>query len=863
MVQENQGLTKKEVKKRTKKYGKNIIEGDDGKTWYGVLANQGKNLMVWILLAASILSFFAGKTVTFYFILGIIFIIIVTGFFQEWKAEKAMEKLKDMQAHKAKIRRNGKLKEIRSENIVPSDIMLLERGDKVPADAEVLDHTKLEIDEATLTGESQAVKKSEGDTVYSGTTVVEGKATVKVTKTGMHTELGSIAEKVQEKEDTSPLQKRVDKLAHRLAIVAIVACSFIFLAGYIQGEAVNEVLIVALSLLVATVPEALPLTLTLTLSSGMKEMAKENVIVKKMLAVESLGSTTVICTDKTGTLTRNEMTVKQLYADGKVIDVHGSGYAPKGELTYNGEEIEKNETLQKIGEISTLCNNAELDTEKGEHVIIGDPTEGALVVLGEKLGYSKEILEEKYPRQQENMFNSKRKRMSTINKKGDSYESFVKGAPEIVLEHATHELINGEKHELTQERKQKILETNERFAENALRVLGLGYKENIQDIESEEEAEKDIVFVGLTGMIDPPRQGVKKAIRQCEDAGIQVKMVTGDNPVTAKAIAKNLELTDKERVLTGPELEEMSHKDLVEVVDEVDIYARTHPEHKYAIVEALKEKDEIVAMTGDGINDAPAVKKADVGVGMGLKGTDVTKEAADIILKDDHFNSIVKAVKGGRKIYDNIEKFTVYLLSRNITEVILIAIGIIFLGFEYLPLIALQILFINVIGEELPALSLGFDPATKGVMKRKPRDTNIRLLNKRNSFLVGTIAFFMALTAFILFMYKEPLINLEVARTVTFAVLVLMVIVHTFNFRSLHESILETNLLENKLMVGSVAIVTPLMIASIYWEPFANLFEHVPLTAADWALAGVGAFAALIFIEVMKKTANKLLTTDA
>lgn len=849
MTKSLHGLTSKEAKKRLETDGYNILDAGDDKKWYTVFFAQLKNLLIWILAFAALFSYFADKIITLYFILGIVLIIIVTGFLQEYKAEKAMSKLKKMSSSKTHVYRDGKLKEIPTENVVPGDHIRLERGDKIPADATILKTTNLEIDEAILTGESLSVKKKVDDKVFSGTTVVNGRGEALVKNTGMNTELGIIADEVSEDEEKTPLQKRVDILAKRLAIIAVLACSFIFALGWGQGEPVNEVMIVALSLVVATVPEALPLTLTLTLSTGMRDMAKKNVVVKKMLAVESLGSTTTICTDKTGTLTRNEMTVKKIFYNNNIGKVTGTGYIPKGHVKIKNKTITtKDKTFKKFLEICQHCNNAELDKEEGEHIVIGDPTEGALKVLANKYDMNQDT----YKREHEILFTSKRKMMTTINKKNKSYQAFTKGAPEILLNKCNKILINGKTKKLTQKNKEEILKQNEEFAKQALRVLGLAYKPKVKNPEKEKDIEKNLIFVGLAGMIDPPRHGVKESIEECKSAGINVKMVTGDNPLTAKAIAKELNLTTNDKVLLGDDIEKMSHEELVKIVKTVDIYARTHPKHKHDIVKALQENGEVVAMTGDGINDAPAVKAADVGIGMGKKGTDVTREASDIVLKDDSFHSIVSAIKEGRRIYDNIEKFTVYLLSRNFTEVLLIALGIILLGFEYIPLIALQILFINVIGEELPALSLGMDPAGKDIMKKPPKDPKRKLLNSRNTFLVGTIAVFMAFTAYLVFWYTDPFADLQLARTVTFSTIVLMVAVHAFNFRSLTESLFKINVLENKLLVLSAFVVTPLLIATIYWAPAANIFEHVDMISRDWYIAAFGAIATLIFIEIVK-----------
>ncbi len=863
------GLTQKEVEERLQEYGPNELEEEDKTTSLDILERQFKNLLVWILLGAAIISFIADKVITFYFITVIIAIIILMGFIQEWKAEKAVEELKQMVTPKATVIRDGEKKEVPSTELVPGDVVKLEMGDKIPADGEVMEKNNLKVNEAILTGESEPVKKSEKDDLYSGTTIVHGRATMKVTDTGMESKIGEIAEGIQIKTGKTPLQKRVDKLSMRLAGIAIFICIGIFILGISEGVPAEEVLLVALALIVATVPEALPLTLTLTLSAGVRDMAKRNAITRKMLAVEALGSTTTICTDKTGTLTKNEMTVKEIHADNKHFHAHGTGYTSEKNIEGEGEVFYgDNQVMDKLIETSILCNNAdfiEVKEEEGRK-IDGDPTEASLLILGEKAGVNKEEMEEKYPREDEILFTSERKRMTTIHQNNpaekdskEDYIAYTKGAPEIVLERCTHILEADGKKELTEEKKKEILNKNKEYAQEAMRVLAFAYKDEVNPDLDKEEIENGMTFIGLAGMIDPPRQEVEESIEKCRKAGIDVKMVTGDNPDTAQAIAKNIGLTDNPQVITGKQLEEMNEEELHEKVMEIDIYARTQPEQKLRIVKALQENGEVAAMTGDGINDAPAVKEADVGVGMGVKGTDVTKEASDIILEDDDFGTIVNAVEDGRRIYDNIEKFTTYLLSRNFTEIMLIIIGILTLpllfgvsGFEYLPLIALQILFINVIGEEMPAISLGLDPAVKGIMKRPPRDPSRRILNKRNSFLVVSMAIFMAIAAYTAFIAGIPVQNLELSRTMAFSSIVLMVIVHTFNFRSLTKSITEMDLLKNKLVILSIIIVTPLLIAAVHQSYLAAIFKHYPMSISQWIIAGITATATFGFIEIIK-----------
>jgi len=860
MSEDYEGLTSEEASSRLEEYGKNKLEEKNPTTKWDVVKRQFKSVLIWILAAAAVISVAVGEMLEFYFITAIIGIIGVMGFVQEWKAEKAMEELQNMTSPTVQVYRDGVIKELESWELVPGDKLKLEMGDKIPADAEIIESTDLRVDEAILTGESEPVSKEVEDQVFSGTTIVHGRAEAKVTATGMNSKLGEIADEIQDGDDETPLQKKVDSLGKKLGVIALVVSIFVFALGMNDPEAgIHAILIVTLALAVASIPEALPLTLTLTLSLGMKDMARKNAIVKKMLAVEGLGSTTTICTDKTGTLTKNEMTVKKIYFDGKEMDVGGSGYTPRGDIEYKGQvqSAQDYETLDLMLKTGMICNNSTLELDEGNYYVSGEPTEAALVVLAEKEGYEKQELEQQFEREKEIIFTSERKMMSTINKSGEQSDAFVKGAPEIVLDKCTHIMVDGEKQELTEDKKKEVLDKNNEFAQEALRVLALAHRENVSEPFNEENIEKDLTFLGLTGMIDPAREEVKETISDCYTAGIDVKMVTGDNPTTAKAIAEDIGLADDPRVITGPEIEEMSEEELEETLPKVDVYARTQPEHKLHIVEALKEDGEIVAMTGDGVNDAPAVKKADVGIGMGQKGTDVTKESADMILEDDNFGTIVGAVKDGRRIYDNIEKFTTYLISRCYTEISIIALGLIFLGFEFLPLIALQILFLNVIGQEMPAIALGLDPATEGIMERDPRPTDQKLLDERNLFLVASMAVFMGITGFIVFLLGDPIEQLDTARTMVFTAIVLMIMAHAFNFRSLTDSIFSIGLTDNKWIIISILTIAPVLLALIYWEPAASIFGHKPLTGMELLITFTGALATVGFIEILKKIANK------
>lgn len=859
------GLTREEAEKRLEEHGRNELEKKNPTTRWKIFKRQFRSYLIWILIGASVISVIAGKTLEFYFINAIIALIATMGFLQEWKAEQAMEKLQDMTQPKVKVLRDGKVMKIEKEKIVPGDVLKLETGDKIAADARLIKSTSLEVDEAILTGESKPVSKDLEDEIYSGTTVTYGRGEAKVTETGMATELGTIADEIQEDENKTPLQKNVDQLGKQLGALAVFATLLILGLGVLRGAPFTDILIVSLALAVASIPEGLPLALTLTLSLGMKDMADRNAVVKKMLAVESLGSTTTICTDKTGTLTRNEMTVKKVYADSRDYDIEGSGYIPRGDLIYgeNPVNVQENDALRRLYITAVLCNNSDLLVEEGNYSIRGEPTEAALNVMGEKEGLKREELEEEFRRENELMFTSERKMMTTVNEEtvsGEHY-AFSKGAPEVVLEKSSTIMLDGEAKELTEERKNEILEKNENMAGEALRVLGFAFREDVDPPFDEENIERDMTFVGLAGMIDPPREDVSESLRECDKAGIDVKMVTGDNAATARAIAKDIDLSSNPKVVTGKEISRMDDKELDDAISDVDIFARTHPEDKLRIVESLQNHEEVVAMTGDGINDAPAVKKADVGISMGEKGTDVTNEASDVILEDDNFSTIVSAVRDGRRIFDNIEKFTSYLVSINFTEIVVLALGLAIFGFEYLPLIAVQILFLNVVEEEIPAITLGMDPGSNGLMDRPPRNPSIGIMHKRNLAIVGTMAGVMGLSAFGVFYLSDPTTNLATGRTATFVAITLMMTSANF-YRSLEDSILESGFFRNRILVMALLALVPVMLSLVYFEPFAQVFGHVPLEVQDWQNLAIAAIAPMITLELLKKGIGSYMDTS-
>jgi Ca2+-transporting ATPase len=711
------------------------------------------------------------------------------------------------------VLRGGKEEKIPSHKLVPGDIVLLEAGDKIPADARLIENHSLRCDEASLTGESVPVDKTitpcpekvsvtkRRNMVFTGTTVTYGRGKAVVTSTGMNTEFGKIAEEVTTVEsEKTPLEKRTDEIGKLLGIISLGICFLV--AGVsvvrvlLEGGSVDlpfivTMVIFAVSLAVAAVPEALAAIVTGALAIGMNQMAKRNALVRKMPAVETLGCTTVICSDKTGTLTKGEMTVRKIFTSGRTIEVTGAGYEPKGE--YKGADIKQSKSLQLLLTGSILCSDSVLEENAGKWTIKGDPTGGALVVAAVKAGLHQTEMRLENPRVEEIPFSSERKRMTTIHHMaGGERMAFMKGAPEVVLQRCSHILDDGGKRELKESEREQILRVNEEMAQSALRVLGLAYRDCPEALEcTEEHLEREMVFLGLAGMMDPPREEAIEAIRVCREVGIKSIMVTGDHRLTAVAIAQDMGIfEDGDRVLTGEELDRMSAEELEKIVDKITVYARVSPMDKLKIVKAWKQRGEVVAMTGDGVNDAPALKHADIGVAMGISGTEVTKEASDMVLSDDNFATIVKAIERGRWIYDNIKKYLTYLLRCNITEVAVIGGVVLISGPEYLPLLPAAILYINLVTDGLPALALGVAPPDPDIMQRPPRDP-------KESIFSWDVRAFIALALFIeipffFFLFYHQLSDLTQARTEQLFLFIIIELIIALNFRSMRYSVFKT-----------------------------------------------------------------------
>lgn len=812
---EHLGLMEGEVKRRLEKYGFNELKKEEKTSPLTFFFNQFKNILILILLAAIALSALVGEVVDAAIIAVIVVFCAVLGFVQEYRAERALDALKKMLSPTIRVLRGGKEEEIPSTELVPGDILLLEAGDRIPADARLLEAHSLKCDEAPLTGESLPVTKfvtplpkdarveDRTNMIWAGTTVAYGRGKAIVTSTGMNTEFGRIAEEVSWVEtEKTPLEKRTEEIGKWLGLTALSICFLVagvsilreVFTGRIDFPFVVRIVMFAIALAVAAVPEALAAIVTGALAIGMHQMAKKNALVRKMTAVETLGCTTVICSDKTGTLTKGEMTIRKLFVDGRVIEATGVGYAPSGEFKgLEGPSPLNGPSLRTHLLAGLLCNDATLEEREGKWQIKGDPTEGALVVAAAKAGLLQREMRLEHPRIEELPFSAERKRMTTLHQMPDGKRTaFMKGALEVVLAQCTHYLQEGKLLKLEEPAREEISRVAESMAADALRVLAMAFKELPEGEKTphDEAIESEMVFVGLMGMMDPPREEAVEATRTCQQVGIKPVMITGDHRLTAVAIAKEIGFyREGDRVLTGQELEGMSDEEFERVVDRVTVYARVSPSDKLRIVKAWKKRGEVVAMTGDGVNDAPALKQADIGVAMGITGTDVAKEAADMVLSDDNFATIVSAIERGRWIYDNIKKYLTYLLRCNITEVAVIGGVVLVSGPEYLPLLPAAILYMNLATDGLPALALGISPPDPDIMKRPPRDP-------KESVVSWDVRMFIAMALllevpFFFFLFYHKLSDIAEARTEIFFLFVVIELIIALNFRSMRYSIFQ------------------------------------------------------------------------
>ena len=876
-VSPESGLSSKEVKERQQTFGLNVLAAKKGKNLFLRFIEQFADFMIIILIFAAIISFIVSYAdgepdfVDPVIILVIITVNATLGLLQEARAEKALEALKKMSAPSAHVHRDGKMAVVESDQLVPGDIILLEAGSFVPADARLITAVNLRVEEASLTGESNEVEKvaevklrpetNLGDRVnlvMATSTITYGRGVAVVTETGMNTQVGHIAKLIME-EDTpmTPLQKRLAKTGKVLGIAAIIICLVIFAMGLLKSLPIFDMFMTSVSLAVAAIPEGLPAIVTIMLSLGVQRMARKNAVIRKLPAVETLGSATVICSDKTGTLTQNVMTVTQI-------------------CSMNGKEMMKGDFASFLLSHAALCNDAILQMDKNNVTVNGEPTEKALILAAYQAGLNKNSLDKTYQRINEIPFDSARKLMTTVHRTADNtYRSVTKGAFDFMLNRCTHFYYNGAQYPLTVKEIRRLNIINNEMTEKALRVIAVAYKDlpKSNGKATAAELENNLTFVGLIGMIDPPRAEVKDAVRICRQAGIKPVMITGDHVLTAKAIAKDLGiLTHREEAITGEALSHMSNEELSEKIHRYSVFARVSPEHKVRIVKAFQNRGEVVAMTGDGVNDAPALNAADIGCAMGITGTDVAKNAADMILTDDNFATIVSAVKEGRGIYDNIKKAVHFLLSSNIGEILTIFVAILF-GLPT-PLVAVQLLWVNLVTDSLPAIALGVEPAAKDIMNKKPVPPSKGMFADGLAIQIiceGIMIGSLALLAFVVgfHYYDLPTLNnlLQVqpdsstlpstyipwvGRTMAFAVLSLSQLFHSFNMRSNH-SLSEIGIFTNKKLVYSFIICSILQISVITVPALAKIFQVVPLTGRQWAITIFLAFVPIIVVEIQKK----------
>ena len=857
------GLTSSEAAQRLEQFGPNELQTQGRVSPWSILLEQFQNVLIIILLLATALSAFLGHGVEAIAITVIVLFAVILGFIQEFRAERAIEALREMAAPNATVIRDGREQRIPARELVPGDLVVLATGDKVPADARLTEAINLQTIEAPLTGESAPVEKhsaslpddqippaDQKNMAFAGTAVTYGRGRALIVATGMATEFGKIAQML-EGVDTAktPLQKNLDRIGKQLARAAIVVVFVIVAVGLFRGQPFVEMLIFGVALAVAVVPEALPAVVTISLALGVKRMVRRNALVRRLPAVETLGSTSVICSDKTGTLTKDEMTVRRLYVAGRMIEVSGTGYEPSGTFSQNGSNLALSDPLSRLLQAVALASDARLEQRNGAGTweIKGDPTEGALVVAAAKAGFNKLELDARFSRVSEIPFTAETKRMTTLHQMTtNDVVAYAKGAPEVIVQSCTSVLTETGVEFLDDARRSEVLERARQMAGEAMRVLAIAYKPSA----TLKNAERDMTLLGLAGMIDPPRPEAKAAVQKCKEAGIKVIMITGDHPLTAKAVAEELALTQNGRVVNGAELEAMDDAQLEREVDSIEVCARVSPAHKLRVVTALQNRGQVVAMTGDGVNDAPALKKADIGIAMGITGTDVSKEAAAMTLTDDNFASIVAAVEEGRGIFSNIKKYLMYLLSSNIGEIGLMA-GATLAGLP-LPLTAVQILYVNLATDGLPALALAVDPPERGLMQRRPRDPHTGIFTRPVVLLMLAGGVWSAVVNLGLFVWAlnsgRPVAE---AMTMTFVSLVLIQFFKAYNFRSDRLSVLRDPF-ANKWL--NLAIFWELiMLALILYVPaLESVFGTVALPLNDWVLIIAAALTISPVLELTK-----------
>ncbi len=878
-VDKDKGLSEDEVKTRLSTYGLNELRAEKQTSALKIFFKQFANLLLAILIAATAISALLGEMIDAIVIGVIVVFVVILGFVQEYRAEKTLDALKRMLSPTCTVIRDGKQKEVEVKEIVPGDLVILEAGDKIPADSRLIESVNLQANEASLTGESAPVTKittalpeqtqlaDRTNMVFSGTTITYGRGRAVVTASGMKTEFGKIAQQVTSVvAESTPLEKRMAEIGRRLGLLSLVIIAIIIVVevaeefltlGLIRLDFLFEILLFAISLAVAAVPEALPAIVTGSLAIGMYIMAKKNALIRKMPAVETLGATQIICSDKTGTLTKGEMTVREVFASGKTFIVTGAGYEPKGEILNAGKPIENSE-LENFARAVLLCNDSRLEQEGDIWKIVGDPTEGALVVLAEKAGLSQK-LKERYSRVGEVPFSSERKRMTTVHRVSENtIIAYMKGAPEIVLGLCSTIYEHGKVREISQDDRKRVIAVSDEMASKALRLLAVAERKLSGGFDSDpEKLEQGFTFLGLVGMIDPPRPEAAKAVETAIKVGMKPIMITGDHKITALAIAKEMNIyKDGDVVLTGEELGKLNDEEFDKIVENISTYARVSPADKFRIVEAWKKKGKVVAMTGDGVNDAPALKRSDIGIAMGITGTDVTKEAADMVLADDNFATIINAIELGRWIYDNIKKYLAYLLQANLSEIAVMSLGALvvlrFFGYSgeaALPLLPVHILYINLATDGLPALALGFSPPDPDLMKRPPRPKDEPVFTTSlKLFLLRAI---IIETPILMAAFISDLPNgIEHGRTRLFLMFIFVELVLALNCRSLRFTVFKAR--PHKWLVLAV-IWEAILISILVSIPFTREAIHVlPPTLEDLLWVAGGALVSFISVEVLK-----------
>jgi len=902
------GLSSQEAAGRLAKYGPNQLREKEGYSALRIFLEQFKNFIIWVLVGAAVVSGFLKEWVDAAAIIAIVVLNAVLGFIQEYRAEKSLAALRKLSSPTSKVIRNGRGEVISSSELVPGDLIEVEAGDNIPADSRVVWLTaNFSVQEASLTGESTPVAKTifaleeketpladRANMVYMGTFTASGKAKAVVAETGMQTELGKIAEMVGEiKKESTPLQRKLEEFGRWIVYLCFILVGLVFLLEFLRGGKIIDIFLTAVSLAVAAIPEGLPAVVTIALALGVKRMVGRHALIRKLPSVETLGCTTVICSDKTGTLTKNEMTVQAVFAGDNLFKVTGIGYEPKGGFLLNGGAVNGDDypDLKKAMLCGTLCNGAQLVKDNSGYKIYGDPTEVSILTCAAKAGLWKEKLEKEFVFVQEIPFDSERKKMTVLRKKGNELIAFVKGAPDVFLNDCTEIEYKGSIRPLNAQDRRRILSINDELTGGGMRVLAVGYRK-LKGIPEKYEAdliENNLIFVGLAAMSDPPREEVKNVMGECAEAGIKTVMITGDHKNTAVAIAKQIGFFREDSIaLTGEELDKLSEDEFEREVKRVSVYARVSPEHKLRIVRALRKQGEIVAMTGDGVNDAPALKEADIGVAMGITGTDVTKEVSDMVVTDDNFASIVAAVEEGRGIYANIQKFVHYLLSCNAGEIFVMLLASLF-GMP-LPLLPIQILWVNLVTDGLPALALGVDPVEKDIMRRKPRKTDSPVVSLERLFLIIGQGFFISLCSLFAFSYiyyledrvslfsaLQAIISFDServramftipqdmqqqligrARTVGFIVLAFCQDFHSYNCRSQTVSLFKLGVFSNKKLIGATAVSILLNISAIYVPFFQNVLKTEPLSAAELFIVILSASMPLWAMEAVKLANRK------